>query len=237
MSDLTKHPDWQKWVDATVEAFDPFNSWSTNLAAIGRAIFAAGQASAQDELTAARARIDLLENILGTSYQAAGGAFMALDDNGSKFIERFLDLLSDPSQATLDALDVQSGQQVHEVYEKLVARIAELQSFKDDWQVMRDECDTANVGYTALLNENRDYERLITSLNARIEELEAAQKWQPIETAPKGADVLMGNSRTKRICVGTMGPNDLLWDWCYSYEPTHYLDGVPPLPAPPKEGE
>ena len=127
----------------------------------------------QAELTAARARIDLLENILGTSYQAAGGAFMALDDNGSKFIERFLDLLSDPSQATLDALDVQSGQQVHEVYEKLVARIAELESFKDDWQVMRDECDTANVGYTTLLNENRDYERLITALNARTAELEA----------------------------------------------------------------
>ena len=49
MNDLTKHPDWQKWVDDAIEAYNPFNSWSTNLAAVAPDIFAAGQASAQEE--------------------------------------------------------------------------------------------------------------------------------------------------------------------------------------------
>jgi len=80
-------------------------------------------------------------------------------------------------------LDVQSGQNFWTTYAQsdlttARTRISELESFKDDWRVMRDECDTAKLGYEVLLNENRDYELVITSLNSRIAELEAANAEQ-----------------------------------------------------------
>jgi len=55
--DITKHKDWQKWQGALTEQCYYGSSDRQILEALAPLIFAAGQADAQAELTAARARI------------------------------------------------------------------------------------------------------------------------------------------------------------------------------------
>ena len=69
---------------------------------------------------------------------------------------------------------------------------------------------------------------------ARIAELEAAQKWQPIKSAPFDIEVLAYCSKQKRWHVAKLD-RDFGWietTECGFISPIAWL----PLPAPPKEG-
>ena len=56
MTDLTKHPDWQEWLDIYSLNFLGAESPYKGFDAVAPAIFAAGQASAQKEIERLRAR-------------------------------------------------------------------------------------------------------------------------------------------------------------------------------------
>lgn len=68
----------------------------------------------------------------------------------------------------------------------------------------------------------------------RIEELEAAQAWQQIETAPSDHMLFYGNTRHDDgvVFTGWKAQNGLCYaDTGHIVKATHWM----PLPAPPKE--
>lgn len=90
--------------------------------------------------------------------------------------------------------------------------------------------------------ENETKTGVIAQLTARVEELEQAQGWQPIETAPKdGTHVIFATAYDGKIVHSVhsgawgpaydRGPNAWVEDYDYKIcEPTHWM----PLPQPPQ---
>lgn len=74
----------------------------------------------------------------------------------------------------------------------------------------------------------------LADVAARVLELEAAQQWQPIETAPKDRDILVCQSRNG-IISAARGVNEH-GDWKTGIGPMDYLAEAThwmPLPEPP----
>lgn len=74
----------------------------------------------------------------------------------------------------------------------------------------------------------------ITRLTARVEELERAQTWQPIETAPKDGTWIMGwsenDSNPARISWGRNHNNKLAWCTAFCSFVDGYITHWTPLP-------
>ena len=60
-------------------------------------------------------------------------------------------------------------------------------------------------------------------------------KWELIDTAPKDGSYFLAGAYSEggvwRYCVVTQ--NEMLWDWCWAFEPTHWM----PLQEPPQEND
>ena len=91
---------------------------------------------------------------------------------------------------------------------------------------------TADESYQILKDEFDDRSRTIERLNTRIAELEAAQTWRPIETAPKDGTHIILKSSGSWCAQGYWegGVNDGFWLSCVRYEhreieesPTHWM--------------
>lgn len=98
-----------------------------------------------------------------------------------------------------------------------------LRSERDQWQLVL-EHSPAEYG--------KEVERKIAALDAAIAALGGG--WLPIESAPKGVYVLLGNPKWASPGCGAKEDGEWL-DFGFAYDPppTHWM----PLPAPPsKEG-
>lgn len=111
-------------------------------------------------------------------------------------------------------------EQQHGEIERLRARVAELEA--EAFGLAANQC---HRGYAT---ENGDHR---CKYQDRIAELEAAQKWRPIESAPKnGGAVLVSWIDWKGDrCINLGWPGEDGW-LPYDRNLTHWL----PLPAPPK---
>lgn len=85
----------------------------------------------------------------------------------------------------------------------------------------------------------------VTWLEQALAELEAAQQWRPMETAPRGSRyrVLLcigGNGQACRVAIGMWYPRTAEICGHWRTPDRHVLDedclGWLPLPEPPKEG-
>ncbi|WP_457091067.1 DUF551 domain-containing protein [Microvirga sp. P5_D2] len=86
--------------------------------------------------------------------------------------------------------------------------------------------DEKNLGVTSALRAR----------SARTDSTQSQSCWQPIETAPKGKDTVLGWGTyrdSKRCVIAFMNYSDWLDDWfshCLPFEPTHWMP-LPPAPS------